>query len=459
MDKEFKSVKGFASRVKQHHLFGKTTLNLCYCHIFSCAFRARNMQTKCGAIFPPTSSRNPSSKSWNCLQSTLWVKGPPTQDSTYYTHHRKRNVFLRSKYSRDWCLCVRGRGHFCKCEQKYLFYFVRKQLSRCPAEPSSTNVGWPKMQMGLAPLEAWMLVSPPVVSDFYPRSWNGNAEFFLSCVSNSRTATTATRTNLRFVMCVTWSSPPPWWPSRTTRAKFTPRTWGWSPLVHRLQVCITSVLLASFVPSFLFLFLLLLVSCSRSNASSSPGPEETSRGSQRRAGRRRRRQQRLQPFLLHVPGVVQQPAHGPAALRRQEAQKADDKDEADGDVRAGHGSRSEHTAASEVTSRNTCPDSLLLCDQLPRWRATPAPSVRLSWTLWSSTSLTSAVPNTITSKYTHRTHYLVCFSTFWCALIPFIFLKSEEVEPEHYRKPKPCRTITGRHQPVHHHGRPVCYWG
>lgn len=276
-----------------------------------------------------------------------------------------------------------------------------------------------QMQMDLAPLEAWMLVSPPVVSDFYPRSWNGNAEFFVFYVSNSQTATTATRTNLRFVMCVTWSSPPPWWPSRTTRAKFTPRTWGWSPLVHRLQVCITSVLLASFVPSFLFLFLLLLVSCSHSNTSSSTGPEETSRGSQQRAGRRRRRQQRLQPFLLHVPGVVQQPAHGPAALRRQEAQKADDKDEADGDVRAGHGSRSEHTAASEVTSRITCPDSLLLCDQLPRWRATPAPSVRLSWTLWSSTSLTSAVPNTITSKYTHRTHYLVWFShsdVFWSLL-------------------------------------------
>lgn len=104
--------------------------------------------------------------------------------------------------------------------------------------------------------------------------------------------------------------------------------------------------------SFRFLFLLLLVSCSLSNTSSSTGPEEAGRGSQQRAGRRRRwrrrrqRRQRLQPFLLHVPGVVQQSAHGPAALRRQEAQKADDKDEADGDVRAGHGSRSEHTAAT-----------------------------------------------------------------------------------------------------------------
>lgn len=226
--------------------------------------------------------------------------------------------------------------------------------------------------------------------------------FFVFCVSNSRTATTETRTNPRFVMYVTWSSPPPWWPSRTTRAKFTPRTWDWSPLVHRLHVCITSVLLALFVSSFLFLFLLLLVSSSLSNTGSSTGPEETSRGSQQRTGRRRwrRRWQRLQPFLLHVPGVLQQPAHGPAALRWQEAQKADDKDEADGDVRAGHGSRSEHTAA---TLRWPLQNPMswffsLCCVQLPHWRATRAPSARLSWTLWSSTSLTSVVPNTITSK-------------------------------------------------------------
>lgn len=155
-------------------------------------------------------------------------------------------------------------------------------------------------------------------------------------------------------MYVTWSSPPPWWPSRTTRAKFTPRTWGWSPSRHRRHVCISSQLLPSFFfpPNFLFLFLVLLVSSSLSNTSSSPGPEETSRGSQQRAGRRRRRgwrRQRLQPFLLHVPGVVQQPAHGPAALRRQEAQKADDQDEADGDVRAGHGSRSERTASTPTS--------------------------------------------------------------------------------------------------------------
>ena len=175
---------------------------------------------------------------------------------------------------------------------------------------------------------------------------NRNTVFFVLCVSNSRTATTATQTNLRFVMYVTWSSPPPWWLSRTTRAKFTPRTWDWSPLLHRLHVCISSALLLLFVSSFLFLSLLLLVSSSLSSTSSSSGPEETSRGSQQRAGRRRWRQRRLQPFLRHVPGVVQQPAHGPAALRRQETQKADDKDEADGDVRAGHSSRSERTAAT-----------------------------------------------------------------------------------------------------------------
>lgn len=118
-----------------------------------------------------------------------------------------------------------------------------------------------------------------------------------------------------------------------------------TPCVYN-QCALTSIL-----SSFLFLFLSLLVSSSLSDTSTSTGPEETSGGSQQRAGRRRwrqRRQQRLQPFLLHVPGIVQQPAHGPAALRRQEAQKADDKDKADGDVRTGHGSRSGHTA--EITS-------------------------------------------------------------------------------------------------------------
>lgn len=81
---------------------------------------------------------------------------------------------------------------------------------------------------------------------------------------------------------------------------------------------------------------------SSSSSSSGAAPEETSRGFRRRAGRQRRRRG-LQPLLLHVPGVVQQPAHGPAALRGQEAQEADDQDEADGDVRPGHGPRSEHT--------------------------------------------------------------------------------------------------------------------
>lgn len=105
---------------------------------------------------------------------------------------------------------------------------------------------------------------------------------------------------------------------------------------------------------FLNIFLLFLVSSNLSNISSRSAQEETSRGFQRHSGQRRRRwwrrrrwRQRLQPFLLHVPGVVQQSAHGPAALRRQETQKTDDKDEADGDVRPGHGSRSEHTAATQ----------------------------------------------------------------------------------------------------------------
>lgn len=179
---------------------------------------------------------------------------------------------------------------------------------------------------------------------------------FMVCGSNSQTATTETRTDLRSAKCVTWSSPLLWWPSRTTRAKFTPRTWDWSPSVHKRRVCTTSLFLASFFPvspqkiRILNIFLLFLGSSNLSNTSSRSAQEETSRGFQRHSGRWRRRRrwwrQRLQPFLLHVPGVVQQSAHGPAALRRQEAQKTDDKDEADGDVRPGHGARSAHTAAT-----------------------------------------------------------------------------------------------------------------
>lgn len=118
----------------------KATLNLRRCNIFSCAFRARNMQTKCGVIFPPTSRRNPSSKSWNCQPSPPWVKSPPSLFTLLTGREIKKKG---SEQRRDWCRCP-WRRHFWKSEQEDSFYFGREQLSRCPAEPSSTDVGRPR---------------------------------------------------------------------------------------------------------------------------------------------------------------------------------------------------------------------------------------------------------------------------------------------------------------------------
>lgn len=103
------------------------------------------MQTKCGVIFPPTSRRNPSSKSWNCQPSTPWVKKSSQPRNSTYLHSSQKETYR-----------ISGREQRRDCEQKYLFYFVREQLSRCPAECRSTQ-----MQMLLAP--------PPEVPRFLRR--------------------------------------------------------------------------------------------------------------------------------------------------------------------------------------------------------------------------------------------------------------------------------------------------
>lgn len=317
--------------------------SVCYDVVFVRAFRARNMRTKCGVIFPPTSRRSLSSKSRNCLQSTVWVKVLPPK-FLHATLVKKRGIWYEAAVGGGTAVCVPVEGRVCKCEQ----------LRWSPAEPWHHTCWVTQLQIDLAPPELWILASVTGVADSFSQNTCSDAPYLIFfffkvqhearfcwtrdcslcfCVSPSRTATTATRTDLRFVTCATWSSPHPWWLSRTTRAKFTPRTWDWSPLVRRLHVCVSSVF-RSFpfqTQKIHILSLLLLFSSSLSDTSSSAAQEETSRGVQERAGRRRRRrgrrgQQRLQPFLLHVPGVVQQPAHGPAALRRQEAQKTDDQD-------------------------------------------------------------------------------------------------------------------------------------
>jgi len=83
-----------------------------------------------------------------------------------------------------------------------------------------------------------------------------------SCIMNDlccrvferRTVTTETPTGRRRVASVTWPSPLPWWPSRTTRAKSTPRTWGWKPLAPKLQVCTLKTRVALLTSHFLFPF-------------------------------------------------------------------------------------------------------------------------------------------------------------------------------------------------------------
>lgn len=175
----------------------------------------------------------------------------------------------------------------------------------------------------------------------------------------SRTATMETRTGRRCVMYVTWRSPLPWWPSLTTRAKFMPRTWDWKLSAPRLHVCTDFNVMISFMTSSplpsLFCFracvfpdwryCFLFNSSLPNTTSSGSAKEETRRWFKRHAGdRRRRRQQQPGPFLLHLPGLLQQSAHGPAALRGQEAQETDDQAETDGDIRPLHSSRSGHTS-------------------------------------------------------------------------------------------------------------------
>lgn len=55
---------------------------------------------------------------------------------------------------------------------------------------------------------------------------------------------------------------------------------------------------------------------------------------------------------------------------------------------------------SKLKKKVTCRSKICTfctCRQLPHWRATSALSARSNWTLWNSTSLTSAAPNTRTS--------------------------------------------------------------
>lgn len=203
----------------------------------------------------------------------------------------------------------------------------------------------------------------------------------------------------RCVMYATWRSPLLWWPSRTTREKFMPRTWDWRPSVPRPQVCAGFFVFFLFIkpsaPNLLFLYLndfyFSVTNSSRPNTSSSSAEEETWWRFKQHVvdGRRQQQQQQQQPrpFLLHLPGLVQQPTHGPAALCGQEAQETDDQAETDGDVRPVHNTRSDPPTRDTQTSRPGQRTSLLskkkkkshfLRQQPPRWRATHAPSATLN---------------------------------------------------------------------------------
>lgn len=301
---------------------------------------------------------------------------------------------------------------------------------------------------------------------FIYKPGNGRTELFVFCASNSQTATTETRTDLRFVTCVTWSSPPPWWPSRTTRAKFTPRTWGWNPSRHRRHVCTSSQRLPSFLfvffPQFPFSFFwccwfpVAFQTPAAVQARKKPAEDPSSApagggsGGGGEDGSDSNRFCSMCQASFNNPLMAQQ--HYVGKKHRKQMTKMKLMETYGPATAPGQNARPPRPRPLPTIP---CADSLPVCVQPPRWRATPAPSARLSWTLWSSTSLTSVAPNTTTSRCPHtHAHTHVCFShsdVFFC---PFSLLKSKEVESERNRKPNPCRAITGQHQ----HGRPVCPW-
>lgn len=212
-------------------------------------------------------------------------------------------------------------------------------------------------------------------------------------------------------MCVTWSSPPPWWPSRTTRAKFTPRTWGWSPLVHRLHVCITSVLWHQFFPvSFSFFchcwfpaaFQTPAPVQARKKPAEDPSSAPAGGGGGRDDNNDSNRFCSMCQASFNNPLMAQQ--HYVGKKHRKQMTKIKLMETYGPATAPGQDTRLRSPLHNSMSWF-----SPVAC-QLPRWRATRAPSVRLSWTLWSSTSLTSVEPNIITSKYTRWARYLMCLS-------------------------------------------------
>lgn len=216
----------------------------------------------------------------------------------------------------------------------------------------------------------------------------------------------ATQTGWGPVIFATWRSPVRLWPSLTTRVKFMQRTWEWNPSTLRSQVSTeysnssTVVLLMNLV-KYDIMICPLNSYLSKTFITSSPAEEDASWGSRQHDGDGWRNQ--LNPLLLHLSGIVQQPVDGPATLCGQKASQAAYQAEANGDIRPVLSTRCQHSNQPHShVSLNKGTHGLKICafctcQQLPHWRGTSAPSARLNWTLWNSTSLTSAALNIRTS--------------------------------------------------------------